>query len=121
MKLIIAGSREFDDYDLLRDVIIRTYPDPYLVIEEIVSGTARGADKLGERFASQFGIRLKQFPANWERWGKSAGYIRNADMAVYANALLAFWDGESKGTRHMIDTAIKKELTVNIINYKEKD
>jgi len=121
MKLIIAGSRSFDDYDLLRNVITRMYPNPYMDIEQVVSGTARGADRVGEQFAERFGIELKRFPADWKRWGKSAGAIRNAEMAEYADALIAFWDGESKGTQHMIKVATKKGLEVSVINYKEKD
>jgi len=96
------------------------YPNPYMDIEQVVSGTARGADRVGEQFAERFGIELKRFPADWKRWGKSAGAIRNAEMAEYADALIAFWDGESKGTQHMIKVATKKGLEVSVINYKEK-
>lgn len=82
---------------------------------EIVSGTARGADQLGEKFAKEKGCNLKQFPADWDAYGKSAGYRRNADMAKYADACVVFWDGVSKGTKHMIDLAEKAELDLKIV------
>lgn len=96
MKTIIAGSRGFNDYDLL----CQTCDD--IEITEVVSGTARGADKLGERYARERNIPVKQFPADWDNLGKRAGYIRNSDMAKYADACVVFWDGVSKGTAHMI-------------------
>ena len=84
---------------------------------EIVSGAANGADKLGEKYASEKEYSIKQFPADWNKYGKSAGYKRNEEMARYADALIAFWDGESKGTKHMIDLANKYNLKINIIQY----
>ena len=112
MKVIIAGGRDFKDYDLLCkkcDKILASQTDI-----EIVSGTAYGADKLGERYSSERGYPIKQFPANW-KLGKSAGYIRNKEMAEYGDALIAFWDGKSKGTKHMIDLAREYELKVRVI------
>lgn len=83
---------------------------------EIVSGTARGADRLGERFAHEFGCKLKQFPADWSK-GRQAGMLRNIEMGNYADALVAFWDGKSRGTKFMIDYAKKKKLKVKVIRY----
>lgn len=97
MRLIIAGSRSFSDLPFLRDSMA-TVP---LEITEVVSGGARGADRLGEIWAIENGIRVKLFPADWKR-GRSAGYTRNLQMAAYADALAAFWDGTSPGTCHMI-------------------
>ena len=114
MKIIIAGSRNFNDYNLLKtscDNLLTQFTNI-----EIVSGTARGADKLGERYAREKGYDIKQFPANWSL-GKSAGYIRNDEMAQYADMLIAFWDGTSKGTKHMIDLANKRGIKVEIANY----
>ncbi len=113
MKLIVAGSREFNDYNLLKKSIQENFLR--YEVEEIVSGTARGADTLGEQFAKEYNIQVKQFPANWDLYGKSAGYRRNAEMADYADALIAFWNGESKGTMHMINLAKEKNLKVVII------
>jgi hypothetical protein len=115
MKIIIAGSRNFNDYNLLKsscDNLLTQFTNI-----EIVSGTARGADKLGERYARERGYDIKQFPANWDKFGKSAGYIRNDEMAQYADMLIAFWDGTSKGTKHMIDLANKRGIKVEIVRY----
>ena len=81
---------------------------------EIVSGTANGADKLGEKYANDNGYPIKQFSANWDKYGKSAGYKRNAQMADYADTLIAFWDGKSRGTKHMIDLAKRGNLKVKV-------
>jgi len=113
MKVIIAGSRNFNDYNLLKsscDNLLTQFTNI-----EIVSGTARGADKLGERYAREKGYSIKEFPANWSL-GKSAGYIRNDEMAKYADMLIAFWDGTSKGTKHMIDLANKRGIKVVVID-----
>lgn len=110
MKTIIAGSREGAIYaDLLEAVVLCGWE-----ITEIVSGTAKGVDKLGEGYATKFKIPLAKFPADWRKYGKSAGPIRNAEMAEYAEALIAIWDGESSGTKNMIDTAKKHGLKVYI-------
>ena len=116
MKVIIAGSRGFNDYETLCkfcDYIIGEPEDEV----EIVSGTARGADKLGERYANDRKYTIKEFPANWNEHGKAAGYIRNGEMADYADTLIAFHDGESKGTQHMIDLANKKGINVAVYKY----
>ena len=113
MKTIIAGGRNFNDYKLL----VRECRKRLFEISEIVSGCANGADKLGEKFANDYDVPIKKFPADWNKFGKSAGYIRNEEMAKYADALIAFWDGQSKGTKHMIDLAHKHKLNVTVINY----
>lgn len=113
MKIIIAGCREFNDYNLLCK-----YCDKALSLQnkiEIVSGTANGADKLGEQYANEKGYNIKKFPADWNKYGKSAGYKRNEEMAKYADALIAFWDTKSKGTKHMIDLANRYKLKVKIV------
>ena len=115
MKVIIAGGRDFDDYKFLCYFCNKVLKDCQEI--EIVSGTANGADKLGERFAKDNGYLLKQFPANWDLFGKSAGYKRNEQMAEYSDFLIAFWDGKSKGTRHMIEIAKKNNLTVKVCHY----
>lgn len=112
MKVIIAGSRGFNDYNKLKyevDKIIGNKKDV-----TIISGRARGADRLGERYAKERGIPVIYFPANWDRYGRSAGIIRNTEMAKHADVLIAFWDGESRGTRHMIQTAQKYGLKVHL-------
>jgi len=84
---------------------------------EIVSGTARGADSLGAKYAKERGYTVKEFAPQWDKFGKSAGYKRNAEMADYADALIAFWDGESKGTNHMINLAKEKNIKIKVVNY----
>lgn len=133
MRIIIAGGRDFNDYKLLKKSchrILHQLSDeklcsPYIHIEnklsEIVCGKAKGADTLGKQFGKEYGFKIKYFPANWDLYGKSAGYRRNDEMAIYAKEdngiLIAFWDGKSKGTKHMIDLANKHGLRVFIINY----
>lgn len=114
MKLIVAGGRDFNNYELLKKEILDRYSIKNL---EIVCGKARGADTLGERFAKEFKLKIKYFPANWDLNGRSAGYVRNCEMAEYADCLIAFWDWKSKGTRHMIDLANRKNIKIDIINY----
>lgn len=117
-KVIIAGTRTFDVYSLLCsfcDKCLSRKGQTHDIV--IVSGTARGADRLGERYAYDRGYGIKRFPADWRNNGKAAGIIRNTDMANYADALIAFWDGQSKGTLNMIETAKRKGLSVRIYNY----
>lgn len=115
IRVIIAGGRDFQDWDKLVEICDLAFVN-YKEIE-IVSGGANGADLLGERYANERGYLIKRFPADWEKYGKSAGYRRNAEMADYAGALIAFWDGVSRGTQHMINLAKQKELKLLIVNY----
>lgn len=115
MKVIIAGGRDFSNYEFLKmkcDAIL--YGKPSV---EIVSGTANGADKLGERYSIEKGYKLTKFPAQWEKFGKSAGYKRNQQMADYADTLIAFWNGRSRGTKHMIDIAKSQGLNISVFQY----
>jgi len=115
MKVIIAGGRDFKDYNRLKEVCDKILSNQNDI--EIVSGTAGGADTLGERYAQEKGYEVKKFPAKWDEYGKKAGYLRNQEMGDYADGLIAFWDGQSKGTKHMIDIANKKGLKVRVISY----
>ena len=117
-KLIIAGGRDFNDAALLERVLI-ALADVELADKSvsIVSGLARGADALGYEFAQVNGIQCYPFSADWYTHGKSAGYVRNAEMAEFSDGLLAFWDGQSKGTNHMINTMRSMNKPVHVINY----
>ena len=118
-KVIIAGSRGFSNYKLLREQCnkyLREKRKTSNII--IVSGHARGADTLGEKYAQDEGFALEIYPAQWKKLGKQAGYRRNEQMAEVADALIAFWDGESKGTKHMIDIMTNKGLPTKVINYE---
>lgn len=114
MKTIIAGSRNITDYNLIKT----TLQNLNITITKVVSGTANGVDKLGEKYAEEFGLPIHPFPADWKKYGKSAGYVRNEEMANNAEALVAFWDGKSRGTKHMIDIARRKKLKVIIVIVK---
>ena len=118
-KLIVAGGRDFNDYALLSKTLNELANDEYAdKAVSIVSGMARGADALGHRFAMENGVAVYEFPADWNKHGKSAGYIRNKEMALFADGLLAFWDGKSKGTKHMIDTARQLHLPTIVMPYR---
>ena len=119
-RVIIAGTRSFNDYELLRDScnnLLSEKQQTHTVV--VISGTARGADQMGERYARERGFQFRRFPADWEQYGKSAGHIRNAKMADNADALIAFWDGQSRGTKNMIDNARRKGLAVRVIQYQK--
>jgi len=114
MKIIIAGSRSFTNYSLLSTHLDHLFSRCVKEIE-IVSGTARGADQMGEHYARWHAIPVRRFRADWDTHGKSAGYRRNKEMAQFADALVAFWDGSSRGTSHMIDLAREHGLRVRIV------
>lgn len=113
MRVIIAGGRDFLDYPDLENGI----KDSGFDITEVVCGGASGADAMGDIWAKNHSVPVKMFPANWRMYGKSAGQVRNCHMAAYAEALIAFWDGRSKGTKHMIEEATKRGLRVHIHKY----
>ena len=125
LRIISAGSRDFNDYKFLKREVLNIVkydnrPKEYV---KIISGCARGADTLGEQFAKEFGLEVKKFPADWDGLGKRAGYVRNAEMAKFAvedyndGMLIAFWDGKSRGTKHMIDLAKRYGLEVHVVSF----
>jgi hypothetical protein len=127
MRIIIAGGRDFSNYNLLKsecDRIIGSlhYSQNYIDYE-VISGDAPGADTLGKRYAKEKKYRLIIMSAKWDLYGKSAGYIRNKKMRDYAkldpdySMLIAFWDGKSKGTKNMIDLAKEELDKIEIIKY----
>lgn len=112
MNIIVAGSRTFTNYKLLEEVL-----DKYITPNDtIISGVAKGADMLGIVYSYRHNIKVKRFPANWNLYGKSAGYKRNVEMANNADILIAFWNGISRGTKHMIDIMNNQNKPVIIIN-----
>lgn len=117
-KVIIAGSRSFNNYDLLNERVLALLKEKVNNSNIIIiSGTANGADKLGEKFAEEHNFGLIKKPADWDKHGKSAGYKRNKEMADIADACVVFWDGESPGSKHMIDIAKDKNIPVRVIRY----
>ena len=123
VKVIIAGSRNFYNYDTVEETVISYFMSHGFPKEniEIISGGARGADSLGEQLAKSYELKLTIFSAQWDTYGKAAGMIRNKEMADYAikdsnkAILFAFWDGQSRGTKGMIDIAKRCSMEV-IIN-----
>lgn len=112
MKVIVAGSRTITNIKFVEAAIAASS----FTITELVSGAARGVDQLGELWAFNNKIPIQKFRANWNEHGRMAGMIRNVEMANYADALIAIWDGKSKGTKHMIWTAQKNKLKVHVYN-----
>ena len=113
MKLAIIGSRTFNDYALLSQTLKPFLPKITLV----VSGAAKGADSLGERWAIENKLKTLIFPADWNQYGKRAGFIRNVDIIENCDYCIAFYDGTSKGTAHAIKLCKKYNKPCNIINY----
>lgn len=119
-RIIIAGSRSYDDYNTLAEECDRILSlkvkdaDTEIVV---VSGHASGADALGERYAQERGFGLETFPADWTKFGRAAGPVRNAQMASVAHALIAFPKAgeQNRGTKNMVDLAVRKGLQIRII------
>ena len=117
MKIIVAGGRDFNNYNLLcakLDYLLQSTKNPV-----IVCGEAKGADLLGRRYAVEHNLSIDSYPAKWEELGKSAGFLRNEQMAKVADALVAFWDGKSKGTEHMIRLMKNMNKPYKIVRYGE--
>ena len=116
LQVAVAGSRGFNGYGLAKRTLLnvlyhyRTF--------DIISGHVVGAGRLGERFAEEYSVDYKVFMPEWDKYGKSAGIIRNEEMANLADILIAFWDGESAGTRHMIKCTGKLDKPIYVYNYK---
>ena len=127
IRIIIAGGRKFNDYEMLKRTMLKFIRKLHDHIDfnkiEIISGNANGTDKLGEKFAREYNYNLSVMPAQWDLHGRSAGYIRNKEMLVYAkevdhSVLIAFWDGRSKGTKNMIDISRKSLDSIEVVFYK---
>ena len=123
IRIIVAGTRTFSDYELLRNrlddfisKLKQKHPDKQVVI---ITGAAKGADQLGSFYARSHNIPLKEFPADWTTYGKAAGPIRNQQMLDYAlheiPVLIVFWDGESRGTKNMMNIAKRHNVQTEIV------
>ena len=105
-RIVVAGSRTFDDYEIAKSVIadcLKTFEGEHTFI--FLSGSCKGADALGERYAKEQGYKTELYPADWARYGKGAGPKRNEEMAKNCDAVICFWDGQSRGTKSMIELA----------------
>jgi len=111
MRVIIAGSRTIRHYARVCDAVRQSG----FAISRVISGLAPGVDSLAVRYAKEHGLSCDGFPAQWSRWGRTAGYRRNVEMAQHADALIAIWDGQSPGTRHMIEVAKARSLRIFVL------
>jgi len=115
VKLVIAGTRYFDNYDLLKEEIDKFCN--FNNVEEIISGGSAGADTLAHKYALENNIRPNIFNADWKNLGRSAGPIRNTKMAENGDVLIVFWDGISRGTKNMMDQMKNRGKPVFCIKY----
>lgn len=117
MRVVIAGSRDLSDYRLVEEAVRLSG----FTITTVLSGTARGVDQMGERWAMERGVPVERFPADWQRYGRSAGYRRNAQLVEAAarapegGAVIAVWNSVSRGTKHTIDIARQRGVPVFIL------
>jgi hypothetical protein len=119
VKLVVAGSRSFNDYQKM-SLILDNFRRRCVAegkILHIAGGGARGADSCAELYAKRNGIPFMSFPADWDRYGRSAGFRRNEEMARFGTELFVFWDGSSRGTRHMIVSMKKRSKRVTIFHF----
>jgi len=124
VKLLICGSRDFNDFDFMSRRLDEYLSSADLSKIEIVSGGAMGTDTLAERYARENNIQFTKFPAEWDRYGRSAGFIRNDEMAKYCsgpkNTCVAFWDGSSSGTKGMMKSALRQRMSIVKVLYKKE-
>ena len=120
LKVIIAGGRDFTNVNVMAETLNNLQDvDHVIEIEKLtlICGMARGADLTAYKLFKEAGLPVEEYPANWDQHGKQAGYIRNTQMADVADMLIAFWDGKSRGTAHMISTMEKQHKPVFVIHY----
>ena len=117
-KVIIAGSRDITDMELIRNEMNAYWLE--IGAFEVISGMARGVDRIARDIAVASGITVHEMPAEWDRYGKSAGYRRNEDMVALATHGLVFWDGESRGTKHTIDLLTKQNKPYRVVRIGEE-
>ena len=119
-KVIVADGRDFADYAYLKEKLDEVFGSLWDINShpiEIISGMAKGADTLGIRYAEEHKLTMVLSPANWKKYHRMAGILRNRNMLVTATHLVAFWDGKSHGTKHMIEIAKAKGIPVWIFDY----
>jgi hypothetical protein len=115
LKIGVVGSRGFNDYKLLKDTLDKYLDSVYL----IVSGGAKGADQLGEKWANENGIKTLIFKPEWDKFGKVAGFLRNKDIVDHSDIIIAFWDGMSRGSEDTIKQAKKAGKEVIIVYFNK--
>ena len=121
LRVIVAGGRDFTNINVMAAILNNLQDvDHVIEIEKLIliCGMARGADLTAYKLFKEVGLPVEMYPADWDQHGKQAGYIRNTQMANVADMLIAFWDGSSPGTKHMITTARKHNLNVLVFDYE---
>lgn len=113
MKIAVIGSRDFDDYGVLEAFLDGLRPA--VGIEVIVSGGAKGADSLAERYARDRDIPMEVHRPDWKTFGRSAAFIRNRSIVDCSDMVVAFWDGKSLGTQNAVDYAKRKGKKVHVV------
>ena len=119
-RVIIAGGRDFENYEYMCEILNDLFYNSTNFEKrdiKIISGMAKGADTLAIRYADEHNLTKILFPANWKSYPRIAGFLRNEDMLSIATHLIAFWDGKSSGTKHMIDIAQEKGIPVWVFKY----
>lgn len=114
MNIVICGSRKFNDFKRFKFEMDDILQDKEEVI--LVSGGAKGADSMAENYADRYGYEFYEIPADWNQHGKKAGMLRNIQMLEIAHMVVAFWDGRSKGTKHMVDQCKKRNIQIQVID-----
>lgn len=120
LKCAIVGGRDFDDYGFMKKVLDGQF-DNLSFVESIVSGGAKGADTLAERYAKEIGRPMVVFKPDYKSYGRGAALVRNTQIIEYADVVYAFWDGRSKGTRDAINKAKKMGKILHVIKYNQND
>ena len=120
IRVVIGGTRYFSDYELLCSFVDKCLMNQKGKDITIISGGCRGTDKLGERYAKERGYKLEVFTAEWDKLGKKAGVIRNEEMVISADYVIAFWDGESRGTYNLLTLAKRYGKPFRLKVYKDK-
>lgn len=117
IKLAIVGSRTFNDYATFNYVVNKICKENGYNIVEIISGGAKGADSFAEQYADMHKISKIVFRADWKKFGKRAGFIRNVDIIKECTHCIAFWDGDSHGTKHDIELCIEQKKDIYVYNF----
>lgn len=119
LKVIISGGRNFHYYQFLKeriDYFLKNKLNDENIEVIIIQGGADGTDSLAKRYAKEKKLKYEEYPADWKKYGKAAGPIRNKAMSEVGDVLIAFWNGKSKGTKNMIETAKKRGLPTRVVN-----
>lgn len=114
-RVIIAGSRNFNDFELLEKKMLFFLQNKKNVV--VLCGGARGADELGRQFAEKHGFMIEMFPADWKKFGKRAGVVRNREMAQSASGCVVFWNGSSRGSANMIEEAKRAGVPLRVVRF----